>query len=74
MRRRGAGRDEVANAFPAEPAPERGLLRRRPTALERPSARLAQGLDVAIVRVVGARPGVDTVLATMHACSPDGNT
>jgi alkanesulfonate monooxygenase SsuD/methylene tetrahydromethanopterin reductase-like flavin-dependent oxidoreductase (luciferase family) len=33
--------------------------------------RLAQGLDVSIVRVVAARPGVDSVLAAMRACRPE---
>jgi hypothetical protein len=34
-------------------------------------ARLARGLDTAIVRVVPARPGVDAVLAVLNACRPD---
>jgi 5,10-methylenetetrahydromethanopterin reductase len=33
--------------------------------------RLAAGLDTAIVRVVAARPGVESVLAVMRACKPD---
>jgi hypothetical protein len=33
--------------------------------------RLAEGLDVAIVRVVAARPGVASVLATLQACRPE---
>ncbi|MBI3965200.1 MAG: LLM class flavin-dependent oxidoreductase [Chloroflexi bacterium] len=33
--------------------------------------RLAEGLDVAMVRVVPARPGVDSVAAVMRACSPE---
>ena len=32
--------------------------------------RLATGLDTAIVRVVAARPGVESVLAVMRACKP----
>jgi hypothetical protein len=31
---------------------------------------LAQGLDVAIVRVVAARPGIASVLAVLQACQP----
>lgn len=33
-------------------------------------ARLATGLDTAIVRVVAARPGIESVRAVMHACAP----
>jgi 5,10-methylenetetrahydromethanopterin reductase len=32
--------------------------------------RLAEGLDVAVVRVVRARPGVESVRAVMQACAP----
>ena len=32
--------------------------------------RLSKGLDVAIVRVVAARPGLESVLAAMRACQP----
>jgi len=31
---------------------------------------LAQGLDVAVVRVVSARPGLAGVQAVMRACAP----
>ena len=34
-------------------------------------ARLARGLDTAIVRVVPARPGVEAVLAVLEACRPE---
>ncbi len=34
--------------------------------------RLAEGLDVGIVRVVAARPGVESVRAVMQACAPRG--
>jgi alkanesulfonate monooxygenase SsuD/methylene tetrahydromethanopterin reductase-like flavin-dependent oxidoreductase (luciferase family) len=33
--------------------------------------RLAQGLDVAIVRVVAARPGLDSIAAVLNACRPE---
>ena len=33
--------------------------------------RLSQGLDIAIVRVVAARPGLDSILAVMRACRPE---
>ena len=67
MRERGSSRDDLVEAFPAE------LLRRvgyyGPAAGAAEAFRgLAQGLDVAIVRVVGVRPGVDPALAAMRAC------
>jgi alkanesulfonate monooxygenase SsuD/methylene tetrahydromethanopterin reductase-like flavin-dependent oxidoreductase (luciferase family) len=70
MRQRGATPDEVADAFPAE------LLRRvgyygTPQEAAAAFRRLAEGLDVAIVRVVAARPGIETVLAALHACRPE---
>ena len=34
-------------------------------------ARLARGLDTAIVRVVPARPGVEAVLEVLDACRPE---
>ena len=69
MREGGASRGELADAFPSD------LLRRvgyfGPAADAGSSFRtLAQGLDTAIVRVVAARPGVESVLATMRACQP----
>ncbi len=33
--------------------------------------RLAEGLDVAIVRVVAARPGLESIRAVMQACRPE---
>ena len=69
MRSRNAPRDDVTEAFPSE------LLRR--VGYYGPAAgaaeafrRLAQGLDTAIVRVVAARPGVESVRAVMEACAP----
>ena len=32
--------------------------------------RLAEGLDTAIVRVVAARPGLESITAVMEACQP----
>jgi 5,10-methylenetetrahydromethanopterin reductase len=70
MRQRGAGPNAVADAFPPE------LLRRvgyygTPEEAATAFRRLAEGLDVAIVRVVAARPGLEAVLAAMHACRPE---
>ena len=68
-REAGAGDDEIAEAFPT------GLLRH--VAYHGPAAgaapafrRLAQGLDTAVVRVVAARPGIESVRAVMQACAP----
>jgi alkanesulfonate monooxygenase SsuD/methylene tetrahydromethanopterin reductase-like flavin-dependent oxidoreductase (luciferase family) len=69
MRRSGAGDEEVADAFPVELFRSVGYFGTADGAAKS-FGRLAQGLDVAIVRVVGARAGVDTVLATMRACRP----
>jgi hypothetical protein len=60
----------VADAFPPEllklvgyygtPEEAAGAFRRQ-----------AEGLDVAIVRVVAARPGRASVLAALRACRPE---
>lgn len=69
MRDAGASQEELVDAFPNElgrqvgyHGPARGAARAFRT--------LAQGLDVAIVRVVAARPGLDSVLAVLNACRP----
>ena len=66
----GAPNDEIVEAFP------RDLLRMvgyfGPAAGAAAAfARLAEGLDTAIVRVVPARPGVEAVEAVMRACQPE---
>jgi alkanesulfonate monooxygenase SsuD/methylene tetrahydromethanopterin reductase-like flavin-dependent oxidoreductase (luciferase family) len=70
MRQRGATADEVADAFPPE------LLKRvgyygTPEEAAAAFRHLAEGLDVAIVRVVPARPGMESVLAALRACRPE---
>jgi alkanesulfonate monooxygenase SsuD/methylene tetrahydromethanopterin reductase-like flavin-dependent oxidoreductase (luciferase family) len=69
LRQRGAAPGEVADAFP--PA----LLQRvgyygPPEGAAPAFRRLAEGLDVAIVRVVAARPGLESVRAVLRACRP----
>jgi hypothetical protein len=69
MRQRGASAQEVADAFPLE------LLQTVAYCGSADGAasafkRLANGLDTAIVRVVAARPGVQSVQTVMEACRP----
>jgi alkanesulfonate monooxygenase SsuD/methylene tetrahydromethanopterin reductase-like flavin-dependent oxidoreductase (luciferase family) len=69
MREKGAPVGEQLDAFPPD------LLRKvgyygRPEGAAAAFKELAQGLDIAIVRVVAARPGIDSVLAVMRACAP----
>ena len=71
MRKEGASRDEVADAFPTELLRSVGYYGPAEGAAEA-FARLSQGLDVAIVRVVATRPDADSVLAVMRACRPNG--
>ncbi|MXY21450.1 MAG: LLM class flavin-dependent oxidoreductase [Dehalococcoidia bacterium] len=70
MRKKGASRDEVAEAFPAEILQSVGYFGKADGAAAA-FARLAEGLDTAIVRVVAARRGVDSTLAVMEACKPE---
>jgi len=69
-RDRGASEAELAEAFPAE------LLRKvgyygPPEGAAAAFGRLAGGLDLAIVRVVPARPGPEAVAKVMRACAPE---
>ena len=67
MRDRGASRDDLVDAFPPELARRVGYF--GPAAGAADAFRsLAAGLDVAIVRVVPARPGPSPVIDTMAAC------
>ena len=70
MREQGASRDELAEACPKELLRSVGYFGDA-TGAAKAFRRLSQGLNVAIVRVVVARPGVDSVIATMRACRPD---
>lgn len=71
MRKEGASRDDVADAFPTDLLRSVGYYGPAEGAAEA-FAGLSQGLDVAIVRVVAARPDTDSVLAVMRACQPNG--
>ena len=70
MRQRGATADEVADAFPPELLQQVGYYG-PPEGAAKAFHRLAAGLDVAIVRVIAARPGMASVLAALQACRPE---
>jgi alkanesulfonate monooxygenase SsuD/methylene tetrahydromethanopterin reductase-like flavin-dependent oxidoreductase (luciferase family) len=69
MRQRGASAHEVADAFPLEILQTVAYCGPADGAASA-FKRLAKGLDTAIVRVVAARPGVESVRAVMEACRP----
>ena len=73
MRTEGASTDEVADAFPAEVLQQVGYYGKAAGA-GAAFRRLAEGLDTAVVRVVAARPGVESVINVMRACRPDGSS
>jgi len=67
-RERGASDDELADAFPPDLLLHTSYFG-PPAGAAAAFRRLAQGLDVAIVRIVAARPGVAAVAGAMRACS-----
>jgi alkanesulfonate monooxygenase SsuD/methylene tetrahydromethanopterin reductase-like flavin-dependent oxidoreductase (luciferase family) len=68
-RERGASEQELIDAFPVELALLVGYF--GPASGAGPAfRRLAWGLDTAIVRVVAARPGLESITAVMQACQP----
>jgi alkanesulfonate monooxygenase SsuD/methylene tetrahydromethanopterin reductase-like flavin-dependent oxidoreductase (luciferase family) len=69
MRKRGAPSPDVADAFPTQLLQQVGYYGPAEGAADA-FRRLAEGLDIAIVRVVAARPGVESVRAVMEACRP----
>ncbi len=70
MRKNGASRDEVADAFPVDLLLAVGYFGKASGAAAAFRG-LSEGLDTAIVRVVAARRGVDSTLAVMEACKPE---
>ena len=70
MREHGASPNEVADAFPPEVLQQVGYYGSADGAAET-FRRLAEGLDVAIVRLVAARSGTDAVMAAMQGCRPE---
>ena len=71
MRRSGASADEVAAAASEELLTRVGYYGSTSGAKAAFEA-LAEGLDTAIVRVVAAKPGLESVRAVMRACAPNG--
>lgn len=69
-RDRGAAEAELIAAFPRELLLTVGYFGAAAGAAAA-FRRLAVGLDVALVRVVPARPGVDAVMQIIEACRPD---
>ena len=69
MRTEGASRDDVADAFSPELLRTVGYYGNAEGAKAALND-LSRGLDTAIVRVVAARPGIESILAVMRACAP----
>ncbi len=69
----GASVDELADAFPVEMLRQIGAFGTAAEAAEG-FMRVAAGLDTAVVRIVAARPGIDSALAVLRACAPQRST
>ena len=69
MRQREASPEAVADAFPPELLQQVGYYG-TPEGAATAFRHLAEGLDVALVRVVAARPGLPSILAALQACRP----
>jgi alkanesulfonate monooxygenase SsuD/methylene tetrahydromethanopterin reductase-like flavin-dependent oxidoreductase (luciferase family) len=69
MREKGATPAELADAFPPDLLLRTGYFGPAEGAAAH-FRRLAEGLDIAVVRVVSARPGIASVRAVMEACAP----
>ena len=70
IRTRGGDMDEVADAYPSDALLAVGYYG-KPDGAAAAFAKLAQGLDVALVRVISARPEIASTQAVMQACAPD---
>jgi alkanesulfonate monooxygenase SsuD/methylene tetrahydromethanopterin reductase-like flavin-dependent oxidoreductase (luciferase family) len=68
MRRKQAPNDEVIDAFPEAMMRKVGYFGNAAGAAEG-FKQVVQGLDIAIVRVVGARPGIESARAAVEACA-----
>jgi len=68
MRRRKAPQEEIVDAFPEAMLRKVGYYGKAAGAAAALKS-VARGLDVAIVRVVGAKPGMESARATVQACA-----
>jgi hypothetical protein len=66
----GASPDEIADAFPPDLLHQIGYYGPADRAASE-FRRVAEGLDVAVVRIVGSRPGMEAARAVMEACRPE---
>lgn len=69
MRSKGVSEDRIVDAVPPEMALRVGYFG-KPSGAAEAFRKLSEGLDTAVARVVAARPGVESVTATMEACRP----
>ncbi|MDO8562937.1 MAG: LLM class flavin-dependent oxidoreductase [Candidatus Limnocylindria bacterium] len=69
LRAKGASDDELVEACPDRVLDRLGAYGRPARALAA-ARRLAEGLDLAIIRVVCARPGIGAARAVLEACAP----
>ena len=70
IRARGGDMDAVADAYPSDALLAVGYYG-KPDGAAAAFAKLAAGLDVALVRVIAARPEIASTQAVMRACAPD---
>jgi alkanesulfonate monooxygenase SsuD/methylene tetrahydromethanopterin reductase-like flavin-dependent oxidoreductase (luciferase family) len=71
MRSSQAPQDEIVDAFPEKMLRTVGYFG-KPSGAAAAFRSIAEGLDLAIVRVVAARPGIEATRAVMQACAPKG--
>ncbi len=69
MRKKHATQEELIAAFPDALLDAVGVYA-TPSEAKAKFEVLAEGLDIAIVRVVNAQPGIDSTRAVMQACAP----
>jgi 5,10-methylenetetrahydromethanopterin reductase len=69
MRDRGESEDAIIEAFPRDLLLKVGYYG-KPAGAREAFLRVGAGLDTAVVRVVAARRGVESVAAVMRACAP----
>jgi len=69
LRAMGTSDDELVEACPDRVLDRLGAYG-RPTRALAAARRLAEGLDLAIVRIVSARPGIASARAALEACAP----